>query len=153
MDFNRPTHHQLGTYFFQHTSFTNETLASFVSEIFEEFCSQINDLGVHVYQQSLEYLHKPDNLFNSCIALIQWDDTQTLRRLALLHPEHSSWSSCIQQLEDSDIDRAQVAKFKAFIQAGHAGAFGEYIVSASSSSASSQEESNGPLQHLVNSAV
>ncbi len=65
------------TYFFQHTSFTNETLASFVSDLFEELRTDIEDvalwsflrliiirlgsedLGVHIRQQSLEYLHEP----------------------------------------------------------------------------------------------
>ncbi|KAK0479960.1 hypothetical protein EDD18DRAFT_1206501 [Armillaria luteobubalina] len=135
---------ELGTYFLQHTSFTTETLASLVSDLFEEFRIQIDGdalwtflrliitglgsgyLSVPVRQSSLEYLHEPNNLFTSCTALIQHDDTQTLRRLALLHPEHGSWSSCIQRLEHSSImDEGRVANFKAFIQAGCVGAYGE----------------------------
>ncbi|KAK0226995.1 hypothetical protein EDD85DRAFT_854420, partial [Armillaria nabsnona] len=141
-DSSSPTH-ELGTYFFQHTSFTNETLASFVSDLFEELRTEINgyalwiflrliitrlgseDLGVHIRQQSLEYLHKPDNLFTSCTTLMEWNDTWTLRRLALLHPGHRSWPGCLQLLEDSELEESLVADFKAFIQAGCVGAFGE----------------------------
>ncbi|KAK0490317.1 hypothetical protein IW261DRAFT_1431441 [Armillaria novae-zelandiae] len=132
---------QLGTLLFQHTSFTNKTLASFISDLFKELCIQPNalciflcliipqlgteHLGLHVYRQSLEYLHEPDNLFTSCTALIQQNDTQTLRCLALLQCRHGSWSSCIQQLEDSELDKEQVADFKAFIEAKCEGAYGK----------------------------
>ncbi len=139
------------TYFFQHTSFTNETLASFVSDLFEELRTDIEDvalwtflrliiirlgsedLGVHIRQQSLEYLHEPDNLFISCTALISWNDTRTLRCLALLHPEHLSWPGCLQQLEDSGVEESRVADLKAFIQAGCVGASGKDDTAASSS--------------------
>ncbi|SJL01209.1 uncharacterized protein ARMOST_04527 [Armillaria ostoyae] len=161
---------ELGTCFFQHTSFTNETLASFVSDLFEELCTQIDggalqtflrliitglgseDLGVHVRQKSLEYLHEPDNLFTSCTALIQCHDTQTLRRLALLHPEHPSWPGCLQRLEDSEMDESRVTDFKAFIQAGCVGAFGEDDPKPFSFIESSQEENDNPL-HLLWSTV
>ncbi len=141
-DSGSPTH-ELGTYFFQHTSFTNETSAFFVSDLFEELRTQITNtalrtflcliitglgseyLGVHIRQQSLEYLHEPDNLFISCTTLIQRYDTRTLRRLALLHPEHLSWPGCLQRLEDSEMEELLVTDFKAFIQAGCVGAFGK----------------------------
>ncbi len=83
------------------------------------------DLGVHIRQQSLEYLHKPDNLFISCTTLMEWNDTWTLRRLALLHPGHCSWPGCLQRLEDSELEESLVADLNAFIQAGCVGAFGE----------------------------
>ncbi|KAK0231495.1 hypothetical protein IW262DRAFT_1344599 [Armillaria fumosa] len=149
---------EICAYFLQHTSFTAETLASFVSDFFGKFRTRIfggvlwlflrliiTELGseylVRVRRQSLEYLHEPDNLFTSCTALIQWNDTQTLRRLALLHPEHGSWSGCIQRLEDSDM--YGVADFKAFIQAGCVGAYGE--------DRTAPQEGNDrpvPVQHL-----
>ncbi|KAK0448057.1 hypothetical protein EV421DRAFT_110421 [Armillaria borealis] len=160
-----------GTYLFQHTSFTNETLASFVSNLFEELRTEINggalriflpliitglgseDLGVHtVRRQSLEYLHEPDNLFTSCTALIQWYDTRTLRCLALLHPKHPSWPGCLQRLEDSEMEdemeESLVANFKAFIQAGCVGAFGEAHTAPSVHIVSSQGENAKPLQYL-----
>ncbi len=169
MDFRNNTD-ELGTYLFQHTSFTNETLASFVSNLFEELRTEIGypalpiflrliitrlgsgDLGVHIRQQSLEYLHEPDNLFISCTALILWPDTRTLRRLALLHPEHDSWPGCLQRLEDSEMENemqeSRVADFKAFIQAGCVGAFGEARAASSIHIVSSQEENDRSLQHL-----
>ncbi|KAK0498097.1 hypothetical protein EDD18DRAFT_1156276 [Armillaria luteobubalina] len=149
-DFDSPTH-ELGTYFFQHTSFTNETLVSFVSALFEESSPQINvrsEYLVHVSLQSLEYLHEPDSLFISCTTLIQWNDTRTLRRLTLLHPKHDSWSGCIQRLEDSGMDGAVVAEFKAFIRAGCVGGYGEDDAPPSSSSVSSPEENEKPPQHM-----
>ncbi len=168
---------ELGTYFFQHTSFTNETLASFVSDLFEELRTEIwtdtlwtflrliitklgsKDLGVDICEKSLKYLHKPDNLFTSCTALIIWNDNQTLRRLALLHPGHDSWDGCLQRLEDSGRKELLVTDFKAFIEAGCVGAFGEddarlvgvFVeddTASSSSSVSSQEENDKSLQHL-----
>ncbi|KAK0455565.1 uncharacterized protein EV420DRAFT_1554362 [Desarmillaria tabescens] len=163
-DFRNPTH-ELGTYFFQHTSFTNEALASFVSSLFEQLRTEIansalrtflrliitglgsEDLGVHIRQKSLEYLHEPDNLFTSCTALIRWDDTKTLRRLALLHPAAAAWLGCLQRLEDSGIEESLVIDFKAFIQAGRVGAFGEDDTASSSSVGSSQGESDNSLQH------
>ncbi|KAK0475948.1 hypothetical protein EDD18DRAFT_1387467 [Armillaria luteobubalina] len=132
--YNFASAYELDTYFFQHTSFTNKTLASFVSALFEEFHPQMGlwmdvialwtflhlivtglgseHLGLHVCQQSLEYLHEPDNLFTSCRVLLLWNDPCILRRLALLHPKHSSWSGCIQRLEDSDMDRALVVEVR-----------------------------------------
>ncbi len=164
-DFRGPTH-ELGTYFLQHTSFTNETLASFVSSTFEELRTETNscalwifldliitglgseDLGVHIRQQSLEYFHEPNNLFTSCTALIQWNDTRILRRLALLHPGHRSWPGCLQRLEDIGMKESLVTDLKAFIQAGCVGAFGEDDTASSSSIVSSQEENDKSLQHL-----
>ncbi len=158
---------ELGTYFFQHTSFTNETLASFVSNLFEELRTEINnhalwtflrliitglgseDLVADIRQQSLEYLHEPDNLFTSCTALILWDDTRNLRRLALLHPGHDSWDGCLQRLEDSEMEESRVADFKAFIEAGRVGAFGEDDTASSSSfTGSSEGENDRYLRHL-----
>ncbi|SJL01202.1 uncharacterized protein ARMOST_04520 [Armillaria ostoyae] len=162
---------ELGSYVFQHTSFTNETLAFFISNIFEELRTEINDgalqtflrlvitelgsedLGVHtVRRQSLEYLHEPDNLFTSCVALIWWRDTWTLRRLALLYPEHHSWPDCLQRLEESEMEESLVANLKAFIEVGRVGAFGEDHDDTSSSEfssiVSSQEENDKPPQHL-----
>ncbi|KAK0227006.1 hypothetical protein EDD85DRAFT_854491, partial [Armillaria nabsnona] len=155
------------TYFFQYTSFTNETLASFVSNLFEELRTDINngalqtflrliitrlgseDSSVHIRQQSLEYLHEPGNLFTSCIALIRWDDTRTLRHLALLYPEHDSWPVCLQRLEDSEIEQSGVADFKAFIQLGRVGAFGEvYEAPCNPAIVLSQGENDKSLQHL-----
>ncbi|KAK0498084.1 hypothetical protein EDD18DRAFT_1350710 [Armillaria luteobubalina] len=142
---NKDTFEQ-ATYLLQHTSFTNKMLASFVSNLFEEFSTQTNHrytlwtflhliitkLGsdyklVCVCHQSLEYLHEPNNLFTSCCVLIHCNDTRTLRHLALLHPEHGSWPGCIQRLEEDYGGRGAwiIAEFKAFIQAGCVGAFGE----------------------------
>ncbi len=47
-DSGSPTH-ELGTYFFQHTSFTNETLASFVSDLFEELRTEINGYALWIF--------------------------------------------------------------------------------------------------------
>ncbi len=143
-------------------------MASFISNLFEEFRTGIHnfvlciflrliipglgseDLGVHIRQQSLEYLHEPDNLFTSCTALILWYDTRTLCHLALLHPEHPSWPGCLQRLENSEWKKSLVTGFKAFIQAGCVGAFGEDDTASSIhiSIVSSQGENDKPLQHL-----
>ncbi|KAK0448783.1 hypothetical protein EV421DRAFT_1900487 [Armillaria borealis] len=139
------TAYELGTYFFQHTSFTNEALAYFVSTLFEQLRKQdghalsvfldlivtrlaSEDLDVQIRQKSLEYLHEPDNLFTSCTALIIWGHTNTLRRLALLCPQRPAWPGCLQQLpQDFEFpERAwgmhgiphPVSAFKAVIKAG-----------------------------------
>ncbi|KAK0490369.1 hypothetical protein IW261DRAFT_1431750, partial [Armillaria novae-zelandiae] len=82
--------------------------------------------------------------FKSCTVLIHRNDTRTLRGLTLLHSEHSSWSGCIQRLEDSGIDGAVVAEFKAFIQAGCMGEIREDSPPSTPSSVSSQEENEKP---------
>ncbi|SJK97122.1 uncharacterized protein ARMOST_00373 [Armillaria ostoyae] len=109
------TAYELCTYFFQHTSFTNEALAYFVSTLFEQLREQdgpglsvfldlivtrlaSEDLDAQIRQKSLEYLHEPDNLFTSCTALITWGYTNTIRRLARLCPQHPAWPGCLQLL-------------------------------------------------------
>ncbi|KAK0225559.1 hypothetical protein IW262DRAFT_1491163 [Armillaria fumosa] len=139
---------ELGTYFLRSTSFTNETLASFVTSLFEQLHTENDDsrpisflnlivtemeskhLDAQICQRSLEYLYSPDNLFTYCATLIIRDDTTALRRLALLHPNHPAWSGCLQQLhlggEWGDDQHIRVlTTFKAFIEAGCVGIFGE----------------------------
>ncbi|KAK0195061.1 hypothetical protein F5146DRAFT_1024031 [Armillaria mellea] len=139
--------HELGTYFLRSTSFTNETLVSFVTSLFEQLHTEDDDsqpilflnlvvtemeskrLDVQICQRSLEYLHEPDNLFTYCATLIIRNDTTALRRLALLRPNHPGWSGCLQQLhlgEWGDDQHVRIlTAFKAFIEAGCVGVFGK----------------------------
>ncbi|KAK0448053.1 hypothetical protein EV421DRAFT_110298 [Armillaria borealis] len=103
---------ELGTCFFQHTSFTNETLASFVSDLFEELRTQIDGGALQTFLRLIITGLGSEDLGVHC------NDTQTLRRLALLHPKHPSWPGCLQRLEDSEMGESRVTDFKAFIQAG-----------------------------------
>ncbi|KAK0195065.1 hypothetical protein F5146DRAFT_1132485 [Armillaria mellea] len=161
--------HELGTYFFRHTSFTNEALAHLVSTLFEHLRNQdgrglsvfldlivtgptSEQLDVQVHQQSLEYLYKPENLFASCTTLITWGKTRTLRRLALLRPKDPAWSGCLRQLEVFDFPewpltihiRHTISDLKAFIEAGCVGAFGKADTTSSNSIRPDREDEDSP---------
>ncbi|KAK0195054.1 hypothetical protein F5146DRAFT_1024016 [Armillaria mellea] len=167
------TAHELGTYFFRHTSFTNEALAHFVSTLFEHLRKQdgrvlsvfldlivtglaSEQLDVQVRQQSLEYLYKPENLFASCTTLITCGETRTLRRLALLHPKDPAWSGCLRQLEVFDFPeqasvmhyiRHTISNFKAFIEAGCVGTFGKADTMSSNFMRLDQEDEDSPRHY------
>ncbi|KAK0476756.1 hypothetical protein IW261DRAFT_1489925 [Armillaria novae-zelandiae] len=134
----------LATYFFLSTTFTDETLASFLSSLFEQprilpdsLLSKFLDLiftglvsgdsGSQLCQQSLAIIYEPNNLFTSCCAIIKLGENKTLRRLAFLRPKDSSWPGCLQRLQGLPLgERACIlTAFKAFVNAGCVGAFGE----------------------------
>ncbi|KAK0455548.1 uncharacterized protein EV420DRAFT_1765585 [Desarmillaria tabescens] len=165
-----PSAYELGTYFLRSTSFTDKTAAYFVSSLFEHLRTHDSSLAllrflylivtvlasensdIHIRQQSLEYLYEPDNLFTSCTTLIQWDDTKTLRHLALLRPKDRAWTDCLQQLQDKFPEGTWfhphiVADFKAFITGGCVGAFGTDDHDAASSNTvqpARREDDNSP---------
>ncbi|KAK0222222.1 hypothetical protein IW262DRAFT_1379032 [Armillaria fumosa] len=161
---------ELGTYFFRYTSFTNETLAYFVSTLFEQLRKQDGrvlsvflDLivtglsseqwNVQVRERSLKHLYEPENLFTSCTTLITWGDLRTLRRLALLRPRDPAWPRCLQQLEVFDFSLQPlgthdiphtISDLKAFIEAGCVGTFGKVDTASSNFMPLDQEDADPP---------
>ncbi|KAK0455545.1 uncharacterized protein EV420DRAFT_1644773 [Desarmillaria tabescens] len=163
---------ELGTYFFRSTSFTNETVAYFVSSFFKHLCTQDSsptvsiflslivtilaseNSDIHIRQQSLEYLYEPNNLFTSCSTLIECGQSGTLRRLALLRPKDPAWSGCLQRLQDFELQegiwnqpRIIVANFKVFIEGGCVGTFGEDDMASSNPPGPVQGENDNSPQH------
>ncbi|KAK0505124.1 hypothetical protein EDD18DRAFT_1127831 [Armillaria luteobubalina] len=164
--------YELGIYFFKHTSFTNETLAYFVSTLFERLRKQDGRLlsvfldlivtglaseqwDVQARQQSLKYLYEPENLFSSCTTLITWGEVETLRRLALLCPRDPTWSRCLRQLDVFDFPKQvlgmhdiphTISDFKAFIETGCVSAF-EKTDTASSYFTQPDQEVEDPPRH------
>ncbi|SJK98039.1 uncharacterized protein ARMOST_01295 [Armillaria ostoyae] len=177
-------HHDLAGELVPHvfcsTSFTDEAMAYFLSNLFRQLWSDKSpiplldlivtaltseNMDVEIRRRSLDYLYKPDNLLIYCRSLIRTRGMKTLRRLALLRPKDPAWSGCLQLLlqgpqghemwdwqtrDFTRIPQSITTNFKAFIEAGCVGAFGQddSDTAPPNSTQSAQGEDVNSSQHL-----
>ncbi|KAK0213177.1 hypothetical protein DFS33DRAFT_1269803 [Desarmillaria ectypa] len=141
--------YELGTYFFQSTSFTNETLAYFVSSVFEQLRTQTGR-GLPIFLDLIVTGLASDDLNGP-------HETKTLRRLALLRPKDPAWTGCIQRLQGAEHQAWEwiqydtprvITDFKAFIEAECVGAFGKDVTVSSNPVQPAQGEDDNSPQHL-----
>ncbi|KAK0449634.1 uncharacterized protein EV420DRAFT_780242 [Desarmillaria tabescens] len=134
---------ELVNYFFRSIIFMDHTFAHFVDkqlfttlnwsgrpEIMESIvvglASARRRLPQQVYEQYLDILHEPQNLFTSCAALIVRGQRKTLRQLALFRRRDPAWAACLKRLREYYDDRPPpiFTEFEAFVTGSCVGEFG-----------------------------
>ncbi|KAK0232175.1 hypothetical protein EDD85DRAFT_102576 [Armillaria nabsnona] len=134
---------ELVNYFFQSITFMDHTFAHFVDkqlfmtinwsgrpEIMESIvvglASARRRLPQQVYEQYLDILHEPQNLFTSCTSLIVRGRRKTLRQLALFRRRDPAWAACLKRLRQyyDDPPPSIFTEFEAFVTGACVGEFG-----------------------------
>ncbi len=89
------------------------------------------------FQQSIDYLFEPENLFTVCaLLLIRRSIRSALRRLALLRRDDSAWPECLRKLDTfpahfevqlelhPSTGPQAISEFRAYVEGGCVGVYG-----------------------------